>query len=291
MNPYFRPRRSMLYVPGCQQRYLDKARQLPVDSIIFDLGDPILVDAKDSSRDRVVQAITTGGYGQREKVVRVNDIDSPWGPADVKAVAGLPIDAVLFPNIESKADVDLALLALDRAGGGHLPIMVMVESPKAVLRAEEIAAASERISAIVLATSDLLNQLQARKTPDRTALLYSLSHVLLAGRAYDRAVVDGISTDLKDMQSFEYACRLSRDLGFDGKSLVHPVQLPYCNDAFTPKPADVAAAHQVIKALEQANTEGRGVVVVDGRLVEAHHLKAAKRLLSLSEMLEQAAKL
>jgi citrate lyase subunit beta / citryl-CoA lyase len=279
----------MLYVPGCQQRFLDKARTLPVDSLIFDLGDPILVDVKVDSRQRVIGAIAEGGYGGREKVVRVNDIDSPWGPDDVRAVAKLPIDAVLFPNIESKADVDLALLALDRAGGSHLPIMVMIESPKAVLRAEEIAAASERIACIVLATSDLLNQLHGRKTNDRTALLYSLSHVLLAGRANDRAVIDGISTDLRDMQSYEYACRLARDLGFDGKSLVHPIQLPYCNDAFTPKPSDVEVAHEVIAALEHANSEGHGVVVVHGRLVEAHHVKAAKRLLKLTEMISAQA--
>jgi citrate lyase subunit beta/citryl-CoA lyase len=239
------------------------------------------------SRLNLLAAVADGGYGPRELLVRVNDIDSPWGQDDIAAVAKLPIDAVIFPNIESKADVDLALLALDRAGGAHLPIMVMIESPRAVLRAEEIAAASDRIAAVVLATSDLLTQLGGRKTQERTALLYSLSHVLLAGRAYDRAVIDGISTDIKDMQSFEYACRLSRDLGFDGKSLVHPIQLPYCNDAFTPKPADVAAAHEVIAALEKAHAEGRGTVVVNGRLVENHHVAAAKRLIAVANAIAQ----
>jgi citrate lyase subunit beta/citryl-CoA lyase len=165
--------------------------------------------------------------------------------------------------------------------------MVMVESPVAVLRAEEIASASDRIACIVMATSDLLNQLHGRRTPDRVAVVHSLSHVLLAGRAYDRSVVDGISTDLKDMQSFEYACRLARDLGFDGKSLVHPFQLPYCNDAFTPKPHDLAASLEVIDALEHANRDGRGVVVVNGRLVEGHHVKAAKRMLALSDMIQK----
>jgi citrate lyase subunit beta/citryl-CoA lyase len=165
--------------------------------------------------------------------------------------------------------------------------MVMIESPVAVLRVEEIAAASDRIACMVVATSDLLNQLHGRRTPDRIALVHSLSQVLLAGRAYDRGVVDGISTDLKDMQSFEYACRLGRDLGFDGKSLVHPFQLPYCNDAFTPKPHDLAAALEVIDALEKANRDGRGTVVVNGRLIEGHHVKAAKRLLALSDMIEK----
>jgi citrate lyase subunit beta/citryl-CoA lyase len=285
MNPYYRPRRSMLYVPGCDRRYLNKARTLRVDSVILDLGDPILVEKKEESRRNVMEAVLAGGYGRREVVVRVNDLDSPWGREDVRAVAGIGADAVLFPNIESRAHVHDALALLDAAGGQHLPIMLMIESPVGVLRAEEIASASERIACIVMATGDLLNQLHGRRTPDRVAVVHSLSQVLLAGRAYDRAVVDGISTDLKDMQSFEYACRLARDLGFDGKSLVHPFQLPYCNDAFTPKPHDLAAALEVIDALEKAHQEGRGTVVVNGRLVEGHHVKAAKRLLALADMI------
>lgn len=287
MNPYYRPRRSMLYVPGCTTRYLNKSRTLNVDSVILDLGDPILVEAKVESRRNVVEAVLAGGFGRREVVVRVNDLDSPWGADDVKAVAGIGADAVCFPNVESKADVEQALAALDAAGGKHLPIMVMIESPLGVLRAEEIAGASDRIACIVMATSDLITQLHARRTPDRIALHYSLSRVLLAGRAFDRSVVDGIATDLKDMQSFEYACRLARDLGFDGKSLVHPFQLPYCNDAFTPKPHDLAAATELIEALEQARRDGRGTVVVNGRLIEGHHLKAARRLLALADMIRQ----
>src|SRR6185312_9906061 len=279
--------RSMLYVPGCNQRYLHKARTLRVDSVILDLGDPILVEKKVESRRNVCEAVLAGGYGRREVVVRVNDLESPWGRDDVRAVATTGADAVLFPNVESRDDVEEAIALLDESGGGHLPIMVMVESPLAVLRAEEIAAASERIACIIIATSDLLTQLHGRRTPDRIALRHSLSHVLLAGRAHDRAVVDGISTDLKDMQSFEFGCRLARDLGFDGKSLVHPFQLPYCNDAFTPKPHDLAAANEVIEALGRANQEGRGTVVVNGRLVERHHVAAARRLIALADMIEK----
>ena len=285
MNPFYRPRRSMLFVPGCSARYLNKARTLRVDSVILDLGDPILVELKAESRRMVVEALLAGGYGRREVVVRVNDLDSPWGREDVMAVANAGADAVLFPNVESRSDVLEALSLLDSAGGAHLPIMLSIESPLGVLRAEEIASASDRIACIVMATTDLLTQLHGRRTPDRIAVQHSLSHVLLAGRAYDRSVVDGISTDLKDMQSFEYGCRLARDLGFDGKSLVHPFQLPYCNDAFTPKPHDLAAALEVIDALEHAHAEGRGTVVVNGRLVEGHHVKAARRLLALADMI------
>lgn len=287
MNPYYRPRRSMLYVPGCNPRYLNKARSLRVDSVILDLGDPILVEMKEPSRRLVAEAVLSGGYGRREVVVRVNDLDSPWGPDDVKAVADIGADAVLFPNIESRDDVLEAQALLDECGGRHLPLMLTIESPLGVLRAEEIASASDRIACIVMDTSDLLNQLHGRRTPDRVAVLHAASHVLLAGRAHDRSVIDGYSTDLKDMQAFEYGCRLARDLGFDGKSLVHPFQLPYCNDAFTPKPHDLAAADEVIEALDRAHREGRGTVVVNGRLVEGHHVKAARRLLALSDMIQK----
>jgi citrate lyase subunit beta / citryl-CoA lyase len=287
MTPFLRPRRSMLYVPGCFPRFLNKARTLRVDSVIFDLGDSVLVENKEISRKQVVEAVLSGGFGRRERVIRVNDLDSPWGLDDVKAVADIGADAILFPNIESRADVHDALNALDAAGGRDMPIMVMIESPIAVLRAEEIASASDRIACLIMATSDLITQLHGRKTPDRIPLHYSLSHVLLVGRAYKRAVVDGISVDIKDMHSFEMACRLTRDLGFDGKSLVHPNQLAYCNDAFTPKGNDIAYAHEVIEALEQAHREGRGTIMLNGRLVEQHHVSAAKRTLALAEMIKE----
>jgi citrate lyase subunit beta/citryl-CoA lyase len=285
MNRFYRPRRSMLYVPGCNPRYLHKGRSLRVDSVILDLGEPILVELKETSRRYVVEALLAGGYGRREVVVRVNGFDTPWGREDVRAVAKAGADAILFPGIESADDVREALTLLDAAGGSHLPVMVTIGSPLGVLHAEEIAAASDRIAALVIASGDLLTHLHGRRTPERVAVQYSLSHVLLAGRAHDRAVIDGISTDLKDMQSFEYACRLARDLGFDGKSLVHPFQLPYCNDAFTPKPHDLAAANEVIEALDRAHAEGRGTVVVNGRLVEGHHVQAARRLLALADMI------
>lgn len=277
----------MLYVPGCFTRFLNKARSLRVDSVIFDLGDSVLVENKVLSRNQVVEAILAGGFGRRELIVRVNDLDSPWGQDDVKAIATIGVDAVLFPNVESRQDVLDALNVLNAAGGSHLPIMVMIESPLAVLRAEEIAAASDRIACLVLATSDLITQLHGRKTPDRIPLQYSLAHVLLVGRAYKRAVVDGISVDIKDMHSFEMACRLTRDLGFDGKSLVHPNQLAYCNEAFTPKMSEITYAYEVIDALEVANREGRGTIMLNGRLVEQHHVAASKRIIALAQMIEE----
>ena len=287
MNTYFRPRRSMLYVPGCNQQYLEKARSLEVDSIILDLGDPILLSAKETSRDNIVAALKQGGYGSREIVVRVNDLDSPWGHDDVNAIANLGADAILFPNIESRDDVIAALDALEKAGNTDIPIMVMIESPLAVLHAEEIAKASDRIACMVMATSDLISHLHARTTPNRAAVLASLSLVVLAARAYDRSVIDGINSNLKDMQAFEYSCRLGRDMGFDGKSLVHPFQLPYSNDAYTPKTMEVEFAKEIIEELSAANAAGRGTVLVNGKLVEHHHVTAAKRLLNLSDMITQ----
>jgi citrate lyase subunit beta/citryl-CoA lyase len=277
----------MLYVPGCNTRYLEKARSLPADSVILDLGDPILIEAKDTSRQNVVRAVKQGGYGPREVVIRINDLNSPWGHDDIQAVAGIGADAVLFTNIECKDDVLGALDALDQAGGKDTPVMVMIETPLAVLHAEEIASASGRIACMIMATTDLISQLHARTTNERLPLLTSLSMVLLAARAYNRCVVDGINSHLKDMEAFEYACRLGRDLGFDGKSLVHPLQLAYANDAFTPKPSEVKTAREIISALSAANAAGRGTVVINDRLVEHHHIAAAKRLLALSDKIEE----
>ncbi|MGQ0443261.1 MAG: HpcH/HpaI aldolase/citrate lyase family protein, partial [Methylophilaceae bacterium] len=248
MEYCFRPRRSMLYVPGCNLHYLDRARTLPADSVILDLGDPILIECKEASRDNIVKYVAEGGYGSREVVVRVNNLDSIWGHNDIKAVANIGADAILFPNIESREDVLKALSLLDAAGGSHMPIMVMIESPIAVLNAKEIASASDRISCIVMATSDLISQLHAQVTHERSAILTSLSLVILAARAYGRCVVDGIASDFKNTHSFEYACRLGRDMGFDGKSLIHPAQIPYSNDAYTPKASEIAHAREIIKA-------------------------------------------
>ena len=287
MELCFRPRRSALYVPGCNQHYLDRARTLPADAVILDLGDPILLAAKIESRDNVVAAVKKGGYGSREVIVRVNNLDSIWGIDDIKAVANIGADAILFPNIESAEHVQTALKLLDEAGGAHMPIMVMIESPLAVLNAKEIAAASDRIVCIMMATSDLTSQLHARVTHEQSAILTALSMVILAARAYGRCVVDGITSDFKNMHSFEYACRVGRDLGFDGKTLVSPSQIMYSNDAYTPKGSEVAEARAIIVALQAANEAGLGTVVVKDKLVEYHHIKAAERLLKLHDMIAE----
>ena len=287
MGPHYRPRRSMLYVPASVPRYLEKARGLQVDSLIFDLEDAVLPERKAEARANLLAALGQGDYGCRERVVRVNGLATPWGRDDLDAVAGADIDAVLFPKIESRQDVLDALEALDAAGGRHLPVMLLIETPFGVLRAAEIAGASPRIACLVMGTSDLTNELHARVTRERLPILHSLSQCLLAARAHDIALIDGIHLDLKHMESYEYACRLARDLGCDGKSLIHPEQIAYTNDAFTPRPDSVERARRIISALAEANAAGKGVAVVEGRLVENLHMEAAKRTLMIHDMIQQ----
>jgi citrate lyase subunit beta / citryl-CoA lyase len=285
--PNYRPRRAMLYVPACVPRFLAKGRALKVDSLIFDLEESVLVERKTEARRNAVAALREGGYGPREIVVRVNRHDTPWGLDDLTAVVPEKPDAILFPRIESRQDVLDALAALDAAGGADLPVMLMLETPFAVLRAEEIAGSSPRIACLVMGTSDLTNELHARITPERLPLLHSLSHCLLAARAHGLPIVDGVYLDLEDMTPFEYACRLSRDLGYDGKTVLHPSQIPYANDAFSPRPASIERARKIIAAWAEANAEGRGVTVVEGRLVENLHVEAARRTLMIQDMIER----
>jgi citrate lyase subunit beta/citryl-CoA lyase len=287
MRPHYRPRRSLLYVPCCVPRFLDKGRRMEVDTLIFDMEDSVLPERKEEARKNLAAALEQGQYGCRERVVRINKLDSLWGQDDLAAVCRADIDAIQLPRVEGRADVEAALRAIDAAGGAHLPIMVQIESPMGVLRAEEIAGASERIACVVMGTSDLTNEMHARITLERLPMLHSLSQCLLAARAHDVAIVDGIHLDLKDMKSFEYACRMARDLGFDGKSLIHPDQIAYANDAFTPRPESVARARRIIEALTEAQRAGSGVAVIDGRLVEAMHREAAQRTLMIHDMIQQ----
>lgn len=284
---HFRPRRSMLYSPAHSPRFLQKAASLPTDCVVMDLEETIVPETKEAARANVVKAVGEYDFGHREVIVRVNRLGSPWIEDDLAAVAGARVNAVLFPRIESRQDVLDCIAALDRAGAASIPVMLMIETPFGVLRAEEIAGASDRIACLVMGTADLTNHLHARPHPERLPLLMSLSLVILAARAHNRSVVDGIQSNLKDMHTFEYSCRLGRDMGLDGKTLVHPDQLIYCNEAYTPKPAEVSHAKQVISAYESAAREGRASVVVNGRLVEQMHVVGARRIVALAEAIRE----
>jgi citrate lyase subunit beta/citryl-CoA lyase len=277
----------MLYAPASNPRFLEKAAVLAADSVVMDLEETVVPEAKEQARRNIVEAVAKHDYGAREIIVRVNRLGSAWIRDDLAAVARIGVDAILFPRIETRKDVLDCIAALDAAGGGLLPVMLMIETPLGVLRSEEIAGASERIACLVMGTADLTSHLHAKPHAERLPLLTSLSLVILAARAHGRSVVDGIQSNLKDMHTFEYACRLGRDMGLDGKTLVHPDQLVYCNEAYTPKKPELDQALAVISAFEQANREGKGNVVVNGRLIEQMHVVAARRVVALGGAIEK----
>jgi citrate lyase subunit beta / citryl-CoA lyase len=284
MEYCFRPRRSMLYVAGSNLHYIESARSLHADSVMLDLCDSVLNEAKIEARNNVVSAIRSGGYGSREVVVRVNEINSVLGEGDIKALANIGADAILFPNIKTAEDVLNAISKLDAEGGSHMPIMVMIESPIAVLNISQILSSSNRICCVVVSTKDLISQHHlSYENHKRSEIVTLLSLIILAARAYGCSVVDGVTSDMQDMQSFEYACRIGRDLGCDGKSVIHPRQIAYINDAYTPKVNEVASARETIMELKKAMESGKGTTMVNDILVQKHNVKYAEYLIKLHE--------
>jgi citrate lyase subunit beta / citryl-CoA lyase len=287
MPSTLQPRRSLLFMPGSNPRALEKARGLAADGLIFDLEDAVAPDAKDSARAIVAGALAEGGYGRRELVVRVNALETRWGHADIAAVATMPIDAVLLPKVESPDRVRLTVSLLDALGAPEqLTVWCMLETPLGILYAREIAAASPRLAALVLGTSDLTRDLQARTTRDRLPLATSLGLAVLASRAYGLAILDGVHLDLSDDEGFAAACRQGRELGFDGKTLIHPKQITAANAAFAPSIEEVEWSRRIIVAYAEAAAAGEGVVLVDSRLIENLHVEDARRLVALAEEIE-----
>ena len=279
-----RLRRSVLFLPGANPRALEKARALPADGLIFDLEDAVAPDGKDNARASVAVALRAGGYAPRELILRVNPLETPWGHADLAAAATLPLDAVLLPKVENAERVRLAIDLLDALGAPpELAVWCMIETPLGVLAAAEIAAASPRIGALVLGTSDLTKDLHAKEARDRRPLLTALGLVLLAGRAHGRAVLDGVHLDLDDAEGFAAVCRQGSELGFDGKTLIHPTQIDPANAAFSPTAEEAVQARRIIAAYAEAAGAGKGAVRIDGRLVEALHVEAAHRTVALVE--------
>jgi len=288
MPTVFRPRRSVLYMPGSNPRALERARALPADGLIIDFEDAVAAEAKEGARTIVAAALSAGGYGSRELVLRVNPLDTPWGHADLAAAATMPIDAVLLPKVESADRVRLTLSLLDALGAPErLAVWCMVETPLAVLAAREIAASSPRLAALVLGTSDLTKELHALVTRDRLPLITSLGLVMLSARAFGLAILDGVYLDLSDEEGFALSCRQGRELGFDGKTLIHPKQIPPANLAYAPSPEEIAWSRQVIAAHAEAGAAGKGIVVVDGKLIEGLHVENARRVLALAEEIDR----
>ncbi|KIL99749.1 L-malyl-CoA/beta-methylmalyl-CoA lyase [Paramagnetospirillum magnetotacticum MS-1] len=281
-----RPRRSVLYMPGSNPRALEKARTLAADGLILDLEDAVAPDAKEEARRQVVDAVQAGGYGARELLVRVNSLATPWGQADVAAAAACGADAILIPKVES-ADTVRQVEAIMAANGApaQMAIWCMMETPRGMLRAEEIAGSSPRMGGFVMGTSDLAKDLHCAHTRDRLPMITSLGLCLLAARAYGLAALDGVYLDLNDDAGFEYSCTQGLELGFDGKTLIHPKTIDAANRVFAPAEKDIEWSKKIIAAHAEAAAAGKGVVVVDGKLIENLHVENARRIVALSDQI------
>jgi citrate lyase subunit beta/citryl-CoA lyase len=279
-----RPRRSALYMPGANARALEKAKGLDSDVLLLDLEDATAPDAKELARAQVLAAIAGGGYGYRELVIRTNGLDTQWGHADVVAAATSGADAVLIPKVDSAEGVRMVDRVLRSAGApDNLRLWVMMETPRAMLAAADIAGACPRLECLVMGTSDLTKDLGALNTPDRLPMITGLGLSLLAARAFGLAVLDGVHVDLEDEAGFAAACRQGRELGFDGKTLIHPKQLPTANTTFAPTEAELDRARRIIAAHAEAVAAGKGITLVDGKLVEALHVETARRIVALGD--------
>ena len=271
-----RPYRSVLYIPGSKERALEKARSLPVDAIIFDLEDAVTPDAKVEARTTLAAALATGGYGDRARIVRINALDTEWGIEDAKAVASMQADAVLLPKVNNALDVQ-ALADLV----GDMPIWAMMESCHGIWNAMEIAA-HPQVKGFVAGTNDLAKELNCRTRADRLPMMTSLQMMLLAARAHGVVAVDGVYNQFKDDEGLRVECDQGRDLGFDGKTLIHPAQVEVTNAAFSPSEAEVDLARRQIEAFEEVEASGQGVAVVDGKIVENLHVETAKKILAMA---------
>ena len=276
-----RPRRSVLYMPGSNQRALEKARTLSADALVLDLEDSVGPEKKVEAREMVIAAVRAGGYGNREIIIRANSLDSEWGEDDIRAIGLSGADGVCLPKIENQAEVEVAINILNDVGApASMQVWVMIETPLGVINIHQIANSDARMTVIVMGTTDLSKEL---RVPDRIGLLHSLSQCVLAARAHDKDILDGVYLDLQKDEGFADICQQGKALGFDGKTLIHPKQLAAANDIFGPSAADIDRAEKIIAAWQLAQAQGEGVAVVDGKLVEAMHVDEAKRHLALAE--------
>lgn len=283
-----RPRRSVLYMPGSNARALEKAKTIAADALILDLEDAVAPAAKADARAAVCAAVTAGGYGAREIVIRINALESPWGRDDLVAAAAAGPDAILLPKPGSADEIDRASRAIRQAGApDKTRLWAMIETPRAVLNVREIAAAAHhadsRLSVFVLGTNDLVKETRAELGPDRLPALMWLSTAVTAARAYGLDVLDGVYNAFKDMDGYRRECLQGRALGFDGKTLIHPEQVAIANEVFAPNDEEVAFAHKIIAAFELPENAGQGVITVDGRMIELLHAEMARRTVAIAD--------
>lgn len=283
-----RPRRSALYMPGSNARALEKARSLPADVVILDLEDAVAPDAKETARAQVSAAVSAGGFGPREMVVRVNGLDTPWGEEDLAAAVACVPDAILLPKVSTPAVLATVGRRLATAGAPHkIRIWAMVETPLAILNIAQIAAATAdqatRLECFVMGTNDLAKETGARLVPGRAPMLPWLATSLAAARAHGLSILDGVYNNLSDADGFAAECAEGRDMGFDGKTLIHPGQIAAANAAFAPDEAEVARARAIIATFDAPENAGKGAVNLEGRMVERLHAEMARRTVSLAE--------
>lgn len=282
-TPRIRPRRSCLYLPSGNARAIEKAKDLPADVLIFDLEDAVLPEAKDAARVAACAAVSSGGYGNREIIVRINSLDTAWAAKDITASVAAGPDGILLPKVQSAADILQTDAAMTAAGAdAMMGLWAMIEMPRAILNIAEIAAASShtRLCGFVMGTNDLAKEMRASNTPDRAAFQTALSMTVMAARSYGLIAIDTVYNDYKDNAGCEAECQQGRILGFDGKTLIHPAQIDIANRIFAPTPEELQAAKDITAAFALPENQGRGVITVNGKMTELLHLEQAMALLS-----------
>jgi citrate lyase subunit beta / citryl-CoA lyase len=289
-----RPRRSALYMPGSNARAIGKAKTLAADVVIFDLEDAVAPDTKAQARDQVCAAVQAGGYGLRELVIRINALETPWGEADLAAAIAAAPDAILVPKVSSAETLAAVGLRLRKLGAAErTKIWAMIETPLAILRAENIASAARdvdtRLACFVMGTNDLAKDTRARLLPGRAAMLPWLMTALAAARAHGIDILDGVYNNLSDADGFRTECEQGRDCGFDGKTLIHPDQIAAANEIYAPSQQEIESARAIVAAFERPENAGKGAISLNGRMVERLHAEMAKRTLALAEAIAEQA--
>ncbi len=279
-----RPRRSALYMPGANDKALEKAKSLPTDAIIFDTEDSVAPDMKEVAREKVAAAVASGEYGHRELTIRVNSSETEWHEADLRSAAAAAPAGIVVPKINSAAEVAAVERILESAGvADHTRIWAMLETPDAIEHALEIANSSERLEVLIMGTNDLAKELRAALVPGRAPLLWGLGRCLNAARSAGKVILDGVYNDVKNPEGFAAECEQGADMGFDGKTLIHPTQVEPCNEAFSPSADEIDHSRRVIEAFEQGLAEGKGVVTVDGKMIENLHVDNARRAIAIAD--------
>ena len=287
MTNNLRPRRSVLYMPAANERALEKAKTIPADAIIFDLEDAVAPDAKSDARRRAVDAVKSGEYGNRELTIRCNGLDTEWGDDDIAAAGAANPSAVVIPKVDSVADVQAVSAKLDAAGASaDVMIWPMIETPTAILDVREIAA-HPRVAVLIMGTNDLAKELRSPIVPGRHPLVPHLATALLAAREARKVIIDGVYNDVKNAEGFADECRQGMEMGFDGKTLIHPTQVGPSNETWAPSSDEVEYAGRVIAAFDEAVAAGIGVVTVDGRMVENLHVENARRTLAVASAIDE----